>query len=208
MEQAEARDWARDEFGGSEFGDSRLTARVVQTAAGALFRPSSTISGTFGRTAAAEGAFRLVENERVCVDKLADAAHAAAARRCAEHSRVIVPIDSTSLLIRDPHRLRGLGPLSAISYTLRGIHAFHALAVDPAGATLGIVGRQFWLREEKATLPKGKKNRLPPEERESHRWVTMLESVQAQMQQQAPNTQPWFQLDRGGDFWMVIDHAV
>jgi hypothetical protein len=208
MEDATARDWAREEFGHARLGDARLTARLVQTAEGAASRPSSTILRTFGRTAEAEGAFRFVENDRVSVDALADASHKAAALRCDPYSQVIVPIDSTSLLIRDPRNLRGLGPLSNLGHTLRGIQAFHALAVAPTGATLGVLGRELWLRPETATKAKGCKNTQPFETRESYRWVTMLTSVQAQMQRQAPGCTPWFQLDRGGDTWMVIEHAV
>jgi hypothetical protein len=208
MNQAVARAWAHDEFGDVKLGDARLTSRVVQTAAGALRNPSSTILGTFGRTAAAEGAFRLVENDRVSVLALADAAHRAAARRCDAFASVVVPIDGTSMRVRDPRNLRGLGPLSNFRDKARGIQAFHALAVSPEGVTLGVLGRELWLRAETATKPKGCKNTQPLVTRESYRWVTMLASVQAQMQRHAPGCTPWFQLDRGGDCWAVIEHAV
>lgn len=208
MEDAAARDWAREEFGHAKLGDARLTARLVRTAAGAASRPSATILRTFGRTSEAEGAFRFVENDRVSVDALADASHSAAASRCAAYSQVFVPIDSTSLLIRDPRNLRGLGPLSKLSHTLRGIQAFHALAVAPTGATLGVLGRELWLRPDAGTKARGGRNTQPIETRESYRWVTMLASVREQMQKGAPGCTPWFQLDRGGDTWMVIEHAV
>jgi hypothetical protein len=208
MKHAAAQHWAQEEFGRAKLGDRRLTKRVVQTAAGALRRPSSTISRTFGQTAAAEGAFRFVENDRVAIDKLGDASHAAAARRCSAHSCVIVPIDGSSILIRDPSRTRGVGPLSNLGRSQRGIQALHAIGVAPSGATLGVLGRELWIRPEEGTKPKGGRCTAPREARESHRWVTMLKSVVTQMDDHAPDCKPWFQLDRGGDAFAVLDHAV
>lgn len=203
-----AEAWAREEFGDAELGDARRTSRVVRIAAGALRRPRPTVAGTFGRTAAAEGAFRLLENDGVSVDELASAAHRATARRCASLSTVIVPIDGTSLRVQDPRDLRGLGPLSSLTDKARGIQAFHAIAVAPSGETLGVLSREFWLRSRTATPPSGFKSSRPRNERESYRWVTMLKSATDQMRAHAPACTPWFQLDRGGDCWMVLEHAV
>src|SRR4029077_226886 len=144
----------------------------------------------------------------VPVDELASAAHRATARRCAQLSTVIVPIDGTSLRVQDPRDLRGLGPLSSLTDKARGIQAFHAIAVALNGATLGVLGREFWLRSRTATPPSGFKSSRPRTQRESYRWVTMLQSVTDQMKTHAPNCAPWFQLDRGGDCWMVIEHAI
>jgi hypothetical protein len=149
-----------------------------------------------------------MENAAVSVEALASAAHRGAARRCADWSMVFVPIDSTSLRVQDPRDLRGLGPLSSLTDKARGIQAFHAIAVAPTGATLGILGREFWLRSRVATPASGFKGSHPRTERESYRWVTMLQSVTEQMKTHAPTCTPWFQLDRGGDCWMVIEHAV
>lgn len=203
-----AEAWALEEFGDAKLGDARRTARVVRVAAGALKRPGPTVARTFGRTAAAEAAFRLMENDAVPVGELASAAHRGTARRCAEWATVIVPIDGTSLRVQDPRDLRGLGPLSSLTDKARGIQAFHAIAVAPTGTTLGVLGREFWLRSRAATPPSGFKSSRPRTERESYRWVTMLQSATEQMKTHAPTCTPWFQLDRGGDCWMVIEHAV
>lgn len=208
MKPDAATAWAREEFGDAKLNDERRTARVVRIAAGALKRPGSTVARTFGRTAAAEAAFRFVENDAVPVDELASAAHRATARRCAQWSTVIVPIDGTSLRVQDPRDLRGLGPLSSLTDKARGIQALHAIAVAPTGATLGVLGREFWLRSRTATTASGFKSSRPRTQRESYRWVTMLQSVTEQMKTHAPDCTPWFQLDRGGDCWMVIEHAV
>ena len=79
----DAADWAKDEFGDACLGDARRTGRVVRMAREAARRPAPTISKTFGRSAAAEAAFRLVENPDVSVDELASALTSAlaAARR-------------------------------------------------------------------------------------------------------------------------------
>lgn len=203
-----AENWATEEFGDARLGDARRTTRVVRMAAAALKRPAPSVSKTFGRSAAAEAAFRLVENDSVSVEELASAAHRATARRCAAWSTVIVPIDGTSLRVQDPRDLRGLGPLSSLTDKARGIQAMHAIAVAPSGETLGVLAREFWLRSTTASPPSGFKSSRPREERESYRWVTMLHSATEHMKSHAPGCAPWFQLDRGGDCWMVLEHAV
>lgn len=208
MEHSAARAWAYEEFGDIKLGDARLRRRIVTTATGALMRPRATITATFGKGAAAEGAFRMLSNDEVRSETLSDASHRATARRCDAHSLVVVPVDGTSIRIRDTWDLRGLGPLSSLTDKARGIQALHALAVAPDGTTLGVVGRQFWLRSKTSTRGSRVKNFGPRKDRESYRWVTMLESVTRDLQAQAPGTTPWFQIDRGGDCWMVLQHAV
>jgi hypothetical protein len=235
--------WATQEFGDAALGSKRRTDRVVLSAALAAARPGPTVAKTFGRTAAAQGAFRFVQNELISVEALAAAPHRAAARRCEAYSEVIVPIDGTSARVKDPRDLRGLGPLSSHTDKARGIQYMHAIAVAPTGENLGVLARESWLRpfveseappvrrksarkmkrrhcsaqgrrHRRASATRDKqsrprvKNSKPLEERESNRWVTMLQSADAVMKAHAPKCTPWYQLDRGGDCWMVIQHAV
>ena len=231
--------WAQEEYGDAALGSRRRTKRAMQIVALAAARPGATIAKTFGRTAAAEGAFRFVENSNVSPEELAAAPHRAAARRCAEYPTVVVPIDGTSARVKDPRDLRGLGPLSSHTDKARGIQYMHAIAVAPTGENLGVLARESWLRpfappaaqatrrksgrktcRERGSRRRGprrskaerlrsrRKHSKPREERESMRWVSMLQSADATLKANAPECLPWYQLDRGGDCWMVIQHAV
>ena len=200
--------WAEQECGDADLGDKRRERRLVRVAAGALRGPTGTITGTFKGTAEREAAFRFVENESVDVAAIAEASYSSTARRCAEASWVSVPVDQTSLSVRDTDGTRGFGPIgSHASYVATGVHVMNTLAVGRDGATVGLLDQQWWVRPPKKRGRRSHDGR-PLHERESHCWVKALAAAKHRIETHAPSCTPWFQLDRGGDCRGVLAHAV
>jgi hypothetical protein len=81
-----------------------------------------------------------------------------------------------------------------------------AFALDDRGVPLGVLDQQWWLRPEEKT-PWGKRDPRPPEERESWFWVRSLQAARERLREAAPQTTPWFVMDRGADFWGVFEEA-
>jgi hypothetical protein len=77
-----------------------------------------------------------------------------------------------------------------------------AIALSPEGVPLGILGQALWARLVRS--PAGKKDRRAPHQRESQVWLDVMHDAQQILLQEAPETVPWFQLDRGGDCGRVI----
>ena len=203
----DARRWAQEEFSSADLGDQRRTKRLVAVAAAFAKRPAGTITNVV-RGAAREAAFRFVENEAVESAAIASSSHAATARRCFKHPEIVVAVDQSSLKITDRVRKPGFGRtgISRESRNTAGLQVMTALAVDAQGVTQGLVGQQWWARQELS--PEWDKDKRPDQERESDLWRRTLCQANDTLCREAPGTKPWYQLDRGADCRAVIDLAL
>jgi len=197
-----ARDWAREEFGGAELGDRRRVDRLIAVAARAAVQPAGTVTSVVTTSAEREGAFRLLENPSVSSSAIASASHAAAVERCRGQSVVYVPIDGSSLSLRDRKCLRDIGKVGAWSHSGRGLIVTSALAVSLDGTPLGVCGQQWTTRTERSKHV----HRYRAAE-QTLRTVQWIEQVHERFLRQVPDTEPWYQLDRGFDMWPLLQLA-
>lgn len=198
-------EWATSEFGSAKLGDTRRTARLVSIAAEAAGTPCGTVSGACRTSASREGAFRFVENEAVCPREVIGAMVRAAIRRCTE-KLAIVPVDATSLLLRDETGGRGVGAIGSWKSGARGVHVMSALALTSEGAPLGLCAQSYWVREQRSKRPE-KGVSTDVENRETRFWLRALEQTTETFAGEAPDCVPWFQLDRGADCAPVLAYA-
>lgn len=194
--------WANQEFKRAHLGDLRLTERLVSMGQEAARTPDGQITAVFRDAAKREGAYRFVENDDFSFVDVAAAAHAACGQRASVCPYVVVPIDGSSLLLSDSTGAKGLGGVGAWNKGGRGLQTMTAIALSPDGVPLGILGQALWARLVRS--PAGKKDRRPPHQRESQVWLDVMHDAQQNLLQEAPETVPWFQLDRGGDCGRVI----
>jgi len=199
-----ARDWAEDEFGEAQFGDVRRARRLVALAAEVAQQPSGTVTGACRSSASKEGAFRWLESRAVSLEPLAAAAQRSALRRCAALERAVVPIDATSLTLTDKARRKGFGAVGSWRQGSQGVHAMTALALDQEGTAVGIAAQKFWVRKR----PSKAKKSASPANCETSFWLDTLAETHAAFREQAPDTEAWFQLDRGADCWPVLEIAT
>lgn len=162
----------------------------------------------FDDTAEREGTFRFLENRAIAAEAIGAAAAGAAARRASQFASVVVPVDGTSLSIRDATGSKGLGIVGARSIGATGIQVMTALALAPDGTPLGLCGQTMWTRTERSTAVNPKQDRRPLHEKETRYWHDVIEQASRALREHAPQTRPWFQLDRGGDAAAVIVEAV
>ena len=208
MHDNEAVAWAEDEFGAAGLGDIRRTRRLVEMAGRTAANPGGKVTSVFSEGADREAAFRLLENDDVAPEAIALSAHAATARRCLGEQSVLVPIDGSSLNLTDRTGAKGLGAIGVKKAKARGLCVMSAIAVGMNGTPLGICGQVYWARKELSTRKRGKKDKRKTEEKETRHWLSVMEQVRNVFAQNAPETRPWFQLDRGGDGWPLIMEAV
>lgn len=198
--------WAQQEFGQASLGNALRTRRVVSLAAAALRKPGGTVTSVVKEASEREGAFRLLENRRVSGAEIARSSHLSTARRCCT-PWIWVPLDQTSLSITDFAGTKGLGPAgTGLSRKKRSAEVMSALAVSPQGTPLGLLAQQWWRRSDERS-PTYALDQRAVEDRESDLWLRTLHSVQECLQQSGSTSKPWFQLDRGGDFWRVFEFA-
>jgi hypothetical protein len=199
-----ARRWAEEEFGAARLGDARRTRRLVRLASEVAAKPAGTVTQVCASSASREGAFRLLENDAVKWQPIAGCVREATMRRCRGREQVFVAVDATSLHITDEQCSKGIGSIGAADQGARGVHAMTALAVSNDGAPLGIVEQKLWVRESRS--PRGEGGR-PKHGGESAFWCEVLGECRTAFVDGAADTTPWYQLDRGGDCWQVLDYA-
>ncbi len=203
MERAEA--WARDEFGTTQLGDVRRTARLVAMAREAAKHPAGRVSRVFKRAADRQGAYDFLESEHVDGGAILDAVVAATWRRAAKYPYVFVPLDGTSLNLTDLNEAKGFGSVGSRARGARGLKAIDAIAVAPDGVPLGVAGIEWWARGEQSPTKHAKR---PPAQKEIHHWGNAIDAIVHSLSKTAKRTRAWFQIDREGDAQHVLEKLV
>lgn len=206
--QSESRLWALEEFGHAELGDARRTQRLVRMAEQLCARPAGKLTQVFSDGAQREGAFRFLENDQVAPDALGLSAWDAACRRSQPFPLVYVALDQTKLSIVDRLGCKGLGDVGTIQPYARGLQVLSALALDPETIPLGLVHQQYWARHVGPKQPVQARRDKLPEQKETGYFLHALTQSADRFEQQAPQSFPWFQIDRGGDAWPLLWRAL
>lgn len=207
MQQASAIAWAQEEFGRARLGDARRTARLVGMAREVAIRPAGRVSEVFQKAAERQGAYALLENPAVQVEQLQEAAAAACVARSAEYPFVFVPVDGSSLTLTDRARVKDFGAIGANKFGARGLKVISAIGVSPEGVPAGLLSQQWWIR---AAAPKRRNRKRrgrdsrKVEEKETQHWLDAIEDTTRRIEEGAPRTRAWFQLDREGDAWPLL----
>ena len=224
-----AAEWAAEEFEQAALGDKRRTARLVSVAACALEHRAGKVTEVFPSDAEQQGAYGLLENGKVSYEGLVESAGAACARRCQAYGFVFVPVDGTSAKLADPHGKKDFGAVGTYEAGARGLKVVSAIALSPAGEPIGLCAQQQWTRpaqpKKRRTLQhrgKGaaararrkanakrraqeKRRRMRPvQEKETWYWMETIRAVKERFAEHAPSTRCWFQLDREGDAWPIL----
>ncbi len=208
MQKTSSERWAEEEFADLDVGDKRRSARTKALAAAAAERPSGRITRLGGTPAEQEAAYRWVSNVAIREDALMTSIASATTKRSAAYPYVFVAVDQTSIGLVDKAKSKGFGHVgrSGICKLSRGLQVMSALAISPAGGTLGLLAQSWWARPDKPSPPNQKDDR-PLEQRESSLWRSCIVDSQKAFDNAEATCQPWYQLDRGGDVYQMLTLA-
>ena len=201
--------WSREEFGRAELGDSRRTARLIVMGASATVHPDGRVSHTFSRAADRQAAYDFLESPHGSHQAIALSMGRASAFRCQDLPEVIVPVDATSLSllekVQDPSRDKDFGLVASARDGVRGIHIVSALVLSPDGTVQGVGAMRWWSRGLRPhRLSRTQTERRPIEKTELGHWIEVIQCTQETFETEAPGVVPWYQLDRGGDSWRLM----
>jgi hypothetical protein len=225
-----APNWAREEVERAELGDRRRSARVATILADLGRRVGGTITGSIRDPAKREGAFRFVENLAVRAEALIQGATIACLLRV-RTAFFIVALDFCFLTLRGvPSEVTGLVG-SSNKPNARGLVAMTGLAMTPGGTPLGLCAQDLFVRPKKRRSrgpcrrcrAKGKyrprrgskrrrtchhrvraRRKLPLQEKETRFWIKAMDWVVVHRREVGTAAKPWFQADRGADFWDLL----
>lgn len=170
------RDWIEAELRGAQFGDERLTARLLQMTGMFYAKPTASIPEACGSVKAAKAAYRFLDNEQVTMQSILQPHYEATEERIREHSVVLVAQDTTSLNYTTHYKTEGLGPISD-KEQVQGLIVHDTLSFTEQGTPLGLLNVQWWARSG----INGKKDHAtkPIENKESKKWIESYRAVSA-----------------------------
>ena len=175
------------EFDGAEFGDARLTKRLVRVATSAANAPGDSFPVISGSDSELEGVYRFLSNARVTPQSIL-APHIAATLKRGGDADVLVLHDTTGFAFRGGDTREGLGRLQrgGRAQSRQGFFGHFAFAVTADGSRqpLGLLGLKTFVRGEPPPGPTTGRPCVNRENKEAARWLELATEVHSL----APNT--------------------
>ncbi len=203
-------DWVVEEFEEINFGDKRLDDRLKLCVSQAAGIGESTPDRAQSN-ADLKATYRLVDNPKVTVDKILSCHNQSTIDRCGKHKRVFLAQDTTEVDLTKPSQpVRDAGPLGTEKRQGFFYHPLYAITED--GLPLGVVDQVIWTRDpESLEVPAeervAQRRRACFEEKESHRWLDMMQSGE-QIARSLPQTQFVMVADSESDIGEVFCEAA
>lgn len=172
-----AMNWVVEELLEADFGDIRLSDRVIQLVEKFSERPGVSVPEACGDKATTDAAYRFWKNEAVTVQKILEPHIQQTAQRASEYPVVLVAQDTTEINLTSHRKTTGLGYLG--STECRGLMMHNLLAISPEGTPLGVLDEHFWVRPPKEMGKRKTRNRRPLSEKESQRWLNGVTAAEA-----------------------------
>jgi hypothetical protein len=199
LDTDEAR-WAENELRTAALGDERRVVRATRMLARAAERPAGKLTEVMQDKAELQGAYDLLEGHRVSAAVLLGSFANATLDRAAGESWIFAVIDGSSVQLTDLTGDKGLGTIGTLQFGAKGMKVINTLAVDPRGATIGLLGQVWWARTNARPDARDKRSRnakRPLADKETRHWIDAIN--QAKQRADARGIRLWFQVDREGD---------
>lgn len=205
----DARKWIREgiaeEFAGARLGDERRTARLQSIARAAVRSPAVGFPQMVESDGELEGVYRFLSNDAVEPDAVLAPHVAATMERARQASFCLVIHDTTEFRFNGEAEREGLGLLSRKG---RGFFGHFSLAVVPGAdrIPLGVCGMERVCRQVRKNEVRRKHSYYIAQDpnRESLRWLRMLEAVE----DQRDGFQCIHVMDQEGDMFDLMALAI
>lgn len=168
--------WAQQEVGQAQFGDRRLSKRLVRIVTDLSDHPEASVPQASGDWAATKAVYRFWDHQQVTPEAIRAAHRESTVQRLAGHETVLAIQDTTSLSLASHPATKGLGPID--SHQTPGLLVHSVLAATAQGVPLGVLHQQVWARDPAQRGKSKKRHALPISEKESYRWLQSLQATE------------------------------
>lgn len=210
--------WATQEFGAAELGDSRLTRRLVEVAGAKAENPAKAWTEIArGDAAATKAYYRFIEKpdtSPVTMSAILQPHREQTMRRMQTQQTVLCIQDGTDLNYTNLATCEGLHTIGSnqTGAKSKGLHLHSTLAVTTAGLPLGVLRADCPEPHPKPPKIKGRDGKLkdvpnsaiPIEQKKTFAWIEGLRDLNA-VGAQMPNTRIISVMDREADFFELFD---
>jgi hypothetical protein len=174
--------WVIAETQDADLTDKRLDRRLREVLQQLGEHPAASIPAACGGHTEMTAAYRFFANPEATFERILAPHHAATQRRMAQQEVVLLVQDTTEVDVTRPQQqVAGAGPLGT-QEARQGLFLHPLHAFTPDGTPLGTLQTQHWAREPvvPARPSRAQRAAVPIEEKESYRWVEMLQAAAAQ----------------------------
>lgn len=204
---AKVVDWAEEELGCADFGDRRLTRRLVTIARDFYANPQGSIPQACQTRARTKAAYRFFEHSQTTMDKVLAPHYEATLGRVSQEAVVLAVQDTTALDYSAHPATERLGPLAFKANGLIGLLVHDTMAFSVEGTPLGLMDVQCWARDFNDIGKKKRRRRLPIEQKESYKWLVSFNKL-IEAQKHCPQTTLVSVGDREADIYELFDLAL
>ncbi len=163
--------WSQQLFGGSDLGDARRTARLVDVAARMAKQAGSSLAKSCdGDQAALLGSYRLMRNGAVKPEAVRASGFARVAELARSPELLLAVEDTTS--VSYPHAAAGLGLTGGKQTTKRNGFMVHSVLLLDARSecTVGLIAQRHWCRDPASYGKNHTRRQRSYQDRESYKW--------------------------------------
>ena len=204
------RDWAEQEFGGAELGDTRLSKRLIDIGANKAEKPGVAYAGVVdGDWAKTKGYYRLIDaadESAITLDNILKPHREQTLRRMQGEEVVLCLQDGCDLNYNNLSQCDGLGSIGSnqTGSSSQGLHMHSTFAINTQGLPLGVLRVECSAPEATNNEDKRRARDLPIEEKKTFCWIEGLRDCQ-HIKVQMPHTKIISIMDREADFFELFD---
>lgn len=204
MSRDQGTNWRENEFSGADFGDPRLTKRLIQIANKLANNPQASIPQACETWMETKATYRFLDNDKVNEHNLQEPHQQATYDRAQRQATVLAVQDTTQLDFTHHPSTQGLGMLNDQAH--QGFFYHPTLLVTPEKVPLGIIDHQVWERPQEDFGKSQQRKQKPISEKESQKWLHSLDQT-AQRQEALPQVQVVNIADREADIYDYLQLA-
>lgn len=171
--------WAHQTFARCHLPDRRLLRRLIRIGAALARRPVASLSAACGTDDAARlGGYRLIENDRVDAEAIAEGGFEATVCAARNVERILAPSDTTTLSFA--HSVADeLGDIGGPQERdARGWLVHSSMLIDArTGTAIGLIDQQWRVRSPEGRGRKHARKGRAYEEKESFKWQATAECI-------------------------------
>ena len=199
LRETDVSGWIRSEFRGAEFGDKRLTDRLIQIGDRLGSAPAESIPNACENWGSTKATYRFCDNESVEPNEIIDAHNRAQQSRVQEKDELLVVSDTTELVFPRHPSKEGLGDIGNSTTDLEGVKIHSTIGLDPQTHHMtGVIDQQSLIEDQQAGTKHDANGKSDPIELKSEqkKWIRGDKQARDWL---AEDVRPIFIHDRGAD---------
>jgi hypothetical protein len=146
--------WAASEFGEVDFGDKRLSNRLLKLADTFVKTPENSINRSCSSWGETKAAYRFFQNENIDESKILNSHSMKTAERARKHEVILAIQDTCYISYKDHKKTTGLGIIASrirsqhTNFQTHGLVMHTSFAITTDGLPLGLLDQQIKSRPE------------------------------------------------------------